>query len=141
MASTLNLTPDEHSAIAWPLQSFGLGDFIPSGTCELHLDRANSEFGLLYRLEASAAIVAQFAENDEPVYFHASWALAACHRPNGHCRKVTVLLPNYQVDMEFDHPGHAQTFVATLKALATNAFTIYEVPAYVLLWICVATRH
>lgn len=127
MSSDYTLASEEHSSIGWPLQAFVLGDFTSAGACELHLDRENSEFGLLYRLEPSAAVMAQFADNDGPVFFHAAWALAACHRSNGTCKKVTILLPNCQVDLEFMHHEYAQTFLATLKSLATNAFTVYEV--------------
>lgn len=128
MTSTVALTLDEHMPIMWPLRNFLLGSFSPTGQCELQLDRGNHEFGLLYRLDPSAALMAQYADNDDPVTFSASWAMAACHRPNGSCKKVTVLLPNHQVDLEFEDANHAQTFIATLKSLATNAFTIYEVP-------------
>ncbi|KAJ4303497.1 hypothetical protein N0V90_002393 [Kalmusia sp. IMI 367209] len=129
MTLTIDLAPDEQSPTVWPLQSFLRGEFASVGSCELQLDRSNAEFGLLHRLEDSTFIVAQYPDNDEPVYFHASWALAVCYRSmSGACTKVCVQTLNYQIDLDFEHFDHAHCFVAALKSLASNALTFYEAP-------------
>lgn len=126
MAENVNLTQYENSPTVWPLRGFNLGDFAPVGDCVLKLDRASSEFGLLHKFEGLVLYVAQFPKSDKPVYFHAAWALVVCYRTN--CRKVSILFPDYQIDLELEDPGHLQSFLPALKAHGTKALMLYEVP-------------
>lgn len=143
MVYTVDLRPDEHTATIWPLKRLTRCDmvsvspsttsFISSGTCSLQLDRANAEFGLVYPLCDCTAIVAQ-ADDDEPVYFKASWALAICAKSCGQgaaAMKVCVQLLNYQIDLEFRDVGDAQAFVGVLRAVGRKTMVVYEAPGLV----------
>ncbi|KAF2445513.1 hypothetical protein P171DRAFT_443167 [Karstenula rhodostoma CBS 690.94] len=140
MTHTIDLAPEEQSLTVWPLRRMtrsdvvslvNTADFVSAGDCELQLDRANAEFGLLYPLYDTISVMAQ-CDSNEPVYFKASEALAACSRSTrqgGAAMKVCVQLLNYQIDLEFEDAVGAQCFIAALKALATNALTFYEAPS------------
>ena len=117
---------DEQPPNIWSLQSFNLRSFAAVGDCVLKLDRGTSEFGLLYKLDETVFQMAQFADNDAPVYFDAAWALAVCYRPK--CKKVCVQFPNYQGDIEFEDFVDVQSFLLALKSHATKTLMCYEVP-------------
>ncbi|KAF2134565.1 histone acetyltransferase MYST2 [Dothidotthia symphoricarpi CBS 119687] len=135
MASTSTFTTEGHKSVYWPIQSFAVGnDFKsqPEILTHLLLDRANCEFGLLYPLDSGVAIMAQFPDNDEPIYFQVSGVCAASFRCNNTCKKVCILMQNFQIDLEFTLAEHAQDFLQTLEQLATKLgnlyFQVYEVP-------------
>jgi hypothetical protein len=139
MTHTVDLAPEGHSPTVWPLRRLTRcdvvslahsDDFISAGECELQLDRGNAEFGLIYPLDDATSVMAQ-CNSDKPVCFKASGALAVCYRSTRQgsaAMKVCVQLLNYQVDIEFEDAVDAQCFVSALKALATNALTVYEAP-------------
>jgi len=139
MPPAFNSESDDLTPIIWPLRSFAFGSFDPADKYELQLghrygrfvlqlDRRNAEFGLLHRFEDSDAFIAQYPD-DQPVSFPAVWSIAVCFRLNGTCKKVCVQLPNSQVDLEFEESEYAQTFVVTLKSLASTSLMLYEVPS------------
>ena len=125
---TMSQTPVdvEKMQTIWPLQSFIWRDFAAVGECMLKLDRHCAEFGLLYKFDACVFHMAQFTENDEPVYFQAADAIAAWYRPK--CRKVCVQFADYQVDIEFEDLDDVQGFLLALKGHATRKLMLYEVP-------------
>lgn len=126
---------EEHESVCWPLQSFAVNnDFKsqPETLTHLLLDRANSEFGLIHQLGDGLAIVAQFPDTDEPVFFQVLRACAAGSRSNNTCKKVCVLMQNFQIDLEFTASESAQAFLQTLERLARMVgniyFKVYEIP-------------
>lgn len=98
---------------------------------EVFIDRATHKFGIIYYDSHSIAAVEQFPDTDEPVYFGAKTARAACKQVK--CYKITVLFQHLQLDLKFDSSGsldtndhvteaiHAHDFVSALEALAVAA--------------------
>jgi hypothetical protein len=139
MTYTIDLVSEGHAPTIWPLRRLTRcdvvslehsDDFFSAGDCELQLDRGNAEFGLLCPLDDATSVMVQCI-GDKPVCFKASDALAVCHRysrQGGAAMKVCVLMPDYQIDLEFEDAVHAQCFIAALKGLATNALMVYETP-------------
>jgi hypothetical protein len=101
---------------------------------ELRLDRSNSDFGLVIKATKTSQVIAKMVQlvDETPVYFHASWAASACYSPHiaetTVSAKVSVRLPNCQVDMVFETYAHAVNMLTTLKRLATTSFMLYPVP-------------
>lgn len=134
MARLASGTTHEQHSVLWPLQWFGItNDFKSPGPALLMLDRANSEFGLLYEIGNGKAAMAQFPDTDEPVFFQVSRARAACSRFNASCKKVCVLMPHFQLDLQFTKSAHASDFLQMLGRLATKVgnvyFEVYEGPS------------
>ncbi|KAF1979441.1 hypothetical protein BU23DRAFT_445525 [Bimuria novae-zelandiae CBS 107.79] len=98
------------------------------GTYELLLDQCNFEYGLLHRMCGSASVVAEYDDNS-PVYFSASSALAVCWHSQSACPKVCVQLPECQVDLFFELSEDANAFVNSLKNSPNNSSTLYEAPS------------
>jgi hypothetical protein len=106
-----------HQIISWPLSSFAIGkDFTSSNPTELFIDRATFEFGIIYYDSCSIAAVDQYSDTDEPVYFEAKKARAACWQEQ--CSKVSILFQDLQIDLKFLIPRHAREFVDALENLA-----------------------
>lgn len=124
--SAVTSLPGPYPLVVWELQSCRVGGFDESGPSHLLVDRRNAEFGIVYRQQQSTLVAAQHA-NGQPVYFNATAAISACHRFRANCRKVTVLLPDGQVNLEFQHLNDAGSFIATLRTMATTMFAIHEV--------------
>lgn len=127
---------EEHEPIIWPVQSFTVDqDFKSPHPAHLILDRANSEFGLIYQIAPRVAIMAQFPDNDEPVFFQVSRTRAACSREGQTCKKVCVLVQHLQIDLEFATADNASDFMHMLGRLATKVgnleFEVYEAQSYV----------
>jgi len=125
---------DGHQPVSWPLQCFAISnDFKSQHPAALLLDRANAEFGLLYRKDPGTADMAQFPDTDEPVYFQVSKARAACSRFNNSCKKVCVLMQQFQLDLYFTTGAHAADFLQMLGRTATKVgnldFEVYEGPS------------
>jgi hypothetical protein len=137
---TMSPTPipafEEHESIIWPVQSFTVDhDFKSPHPAHLLLDRANSEFGLIYQIAPRVAIMAQFPDSDEPVFFQVSRTRAACSREGHTCKKVCVLVHHLQIDLEFATADNASDFMHMLGRLATKVgnleFEVYEAQSYV----------
>lgn len=136
MSPTTDSAANEHQSIIWPVQSFTVDrEFKSPSAAHLLLDRANSEFGLIYQIAPRVAIMAQFPDNDEPVFFQVSRTRAACTRPGQTCKKVCVLVQHLQIDLEFTTSDHASDFMQSLGRLATKVgnleFDVYEAQSYV----------
>ncbi|KAF2195401.1 hypothetical protein K469DRAFT_681720 [Zopfia rhizophila CBS 207.26] len=112
------------SSISWPLLSFSMDGFFASGSSEVKLDRATSEFGLVYKSDVTTAAVAAFSDG-ATVYFKATWAVAAAFSTSS--TKVVLVLPKCQADMVFYSYDTAAAFIRTLKSLATTSFIVLEV--------------
>lgn len=128
---------NEYGSVTWPLKSFAISDdFKSPGSAQLLLDRANSEFGLIYQTEPGVAVMAQFPDTDEPVFFQVSKARAVCTRFNKSCKKVCVLMQHLQIDLNFTTGVDADDFLHTLSRLATKVgnlhFEVHEAASYVL---------
>jgi histone acetyltransferase HTATIP len=117
---------DEHQSVFWPLQSFTVdNDFKSPHPAQLFLDRANSEFGLIYQIAPGVVVMAQFPDTDEPVYFQVSRARAVCSRLSSTCKKVCVLMQHFQIDLEFRTSDQASGFLQSLGRLATKVGNLY----------------
>lgn len=127
---------DEQGPITWLIQSFTVShDVKSSGPAQLVLDRANSEFGLVYQTEPGVAVMAQFPDTEEPVFFQVSKARAVCTRFNNSCKKVCILMPHMQIDLYFTTSADAGDFVHALGRIATmvgnSYFEVHEAASYV----------
>ncbi|XP_014555123.1 hypothetical protein COCVIDRAFT_103184 [Bipolaris victoriae FI3] len=117
---------DEQGPITWLIQSFTVShDVKSSGPSQLVLDRANSEFGLVYQTEPGVAVMAQFPDTEEPVFFQVSKARAVCTRFNNSCKKVCILMPHMQIDLYFTTSADAGDFVHALGRIATMVGNSY----------------
>jgi hypothetical protein len=131
MAIPLNISPEEHQSVAWPIASFAIDRENKSG-CSAHLllDRANSEFGFVRYTSNAVAVVVQFPDTGEPIYFSVKDARAAAWREK--CRKISILFQHLQVDLDFGLPEGARGFLDVLEDLAMAAgnhfFYSFEVP-------------
>ncbi|KAL6156788.1 hypothetical protein ACJQWK_06584 [Exserohilum turcicum] len=126
---------NEYGSVTWPLKSFAISDdFKSPGSAQLLLDRANSEFGLIYQTEPGVAVMAQFPDTDEPVFFQVSKARAVCTRFNKSCKKVCVLMQHLQIDLNFTTGVDADDFLHTLSRLATKVgnlhFEVHEAASH-----------
>ncbi|KAF2845197.1 hypothetical protein T440DRAFT_282342 [Plenodomus tracheiphilus IPT5] len=124
------LTSDQDS-MTWPLTAFAItNEFKSTSRAELILDRANNEFGLIYALEPGTAVVAQFPDSDEPVYFAVSKIRAACLRTGTSCKKICILMAHFQLDLAFATGQGVSDFMQVLGRLITKVgnehFEIYE---------------
>ncbi|KAF2819524.1 hypothetical protein CC86DRAFT_362358 [Ophiobolus disseminans] len=131
MAPNPTPTFEEHESIIWPVQSFTVDrNFKSPHPAHLLLDRANSEFGIIYQILPMVAVMAQFPDSDEPIFFQVSRTRAACSREGQTCKKVCVLIQQLQIDLEFSSADHASDFMHTLGRLATKVgnleFEVYE---------------
>lgn len=127
---------DEHESIIWSVQSFTADhDFKSTHPAHLVLDRANSEFGLIYEIAPRVAVMAQFPDSDELIFFQVSQTRAACSREGQTCKKVCVLVQHLQIDLEFATADDASDFLHMLGRLATKVgnleFEVYEAQSYV----------
>ncbi|KAF1835042.1 hypothetical protein BDW02DRAFT_310501 [Decorospora gaudefroyi] len=115
-----------YKPVTWPIQSFAVSnDFRSPGPALLLLDRANAEFGLIYQTEPGIAVMAQFPDTEEPVYFQASKARAACTRFNNSCKKVCILMQHLQLDLTFMTGAHAADFLRRLGRIATRVGNLH----------------
>ena len=134
MAPPITSITGDHQSISWQLQSFAVSnDFKSPGEAKLLLDRANSEFGIIYQTAPGVVVMAQFPDTDEPVYFQVSRVRAACTRLNTTCKKVCVLMQHLQLDLIFTTADYAADFLQSLGRLATKVgnlyFEVYEAPS------------
>ncbi|EUC46617.1 hypothetical protein COCMIDRAFT_35729 [Bipolaris oryzae ATCC 44560] len=117
---------DEQAPVTWPIQSFTINHDVKStGPAQLMLDRANSEFGLVYQTQPGVAVMAQFPDTEEPVFFQVSKARAVCTRFNNSCKKVCILMPHMQIDLCFTISVDAGDFVHALGRIATTVGNSY----------------
>jgi histone acetyltransferase HTATIP len=150
-AATMTLFErEDHETVSWSLKEFSIGkDFKWSKSeeedvrTELFVDRATHEFGIVYYNSQSIAAVEQFPDTEEPVYFEAKTARAACKHDS--CGKVTVLFEHVQLNLKFESTGalgsedhvsattHAHSFVNAVEVLAgaaqSKTFRIHTVIA------------
>jgi histone acetyltransferase HTATIP len=150
-AATMTLFErEDHETVSWSLKEFSIGkDFKWSKSeeedvrTELFVDRATHEFGIVYYNSQSIAAVEQFPDTEEPVYFEAKTARAACKHDI--CGKVTVLFEHVQLNLKFESTGalgsedhvsattHAHSFVNAVEVLAgaaqSKTFRIHTVIA------------
>lgn len=124
---------DDHMSISWPLDYFAITNELKSGPATLLLDRANSEFGVMLHNGPGTTVLAKFPDTEEPVYFQVSKARSACSRFNTSCKKVCVLMQNFQLDLLFSTSAHASDFLQVLGRLATKIgnlyFEVYDGPS------------
>ncbi|KAF1848313.1 histone acetyltransferase MYST2 [Cucurbitaria berberidis CBS 394.84] len=121
MAPSITSIAEEDQSVSWSLQSFAVSnDFRSPGPANLLLDRANSEFGIIYQTAPGIATMAQFPDTDEPVYFQVSRALC-------------VMMQHLQLNLVFTTADYAAEFLQLLGRLATKVgnsyFEIYEAPS------------
>lgn len=131
-------TREDHETVTWSLKEFSIGRNFKwakpeeeDDRTELFVDRATHEFGIVYYDSHSIAAVEQFPDTEEPVYFEAKTARAACKHDN--CGKVTVLFEHLQLNLKFESSGtsgagdyvsamtYAHDFVNALEVLAGAA--------------------
>ncbi|KAF9696533.1 hypothetical protein EKO04_005325 [Ascochyta lentis] len=122
-------TKKDYDTVSWPLESFTVGkDFSSSNPTRMFVDRATHEFGIIYHDSDSVAAVEQFSDTDEPVYFRAKTALAACW--HSRCKKVSILFQHLQIDLKFCSIQQAREFLDAFKDAATSTlnsiFYAYE---------------
>jgi hypothetical protein len=104
---------------------------------ELVLDRANGEFGIVFKSGLGTAKMAH-CTNDTPAHFQVSSAVSACYgspgsktAPKANAKsgsKLAVLLKDGQIDFHFTSLEDMQDFLWALKELAAPMFTACEVP-------------
>jgi histone acetyltransferase HTATIP len=128
--SISSITPD-HESIIWPIASFAVSnDFQSSRPAHLLLDRANAELGLIYQTGPGTAVMAQFPDTDELIYFQVSKARAACTRFNNTCKKVCILMQHFQLDLVFTTGANAADLLQRLGRIATKVgnmhFDVHE---------------
>ncbi|KAG9389324.1 hypothetical protein A1F94_002217 [Pyrenophora tritici-repentis] len=117
---------NEHASVIWPIQSFAVSnDFKSPRPASLLLDRANSEFGILYETEPGVSVMAQFLDTEEAVYFQVFKVRAACTRFNNTCKKVCVLMQHFQLDLHFTIVAHAAEFLQKLARTATKVSNLH----------------
>lgn len=127
----MKTTTTEFEKASWPLSSFSIDNYKLSGQASLVLDRAHSEFGLVTHIASGITILEEFVSRNEPIYFQASKARAACYRAN-RCKKACILMPSWQIDLEFTTVDLVQQFMDALKrcakAVGNTCLDIYDVP-------------
>ncbi|CAA9957324.1 BTB domain containing protein [Pyrenophora teres f. maculata] len=117
---------DENASVIWPIQSFAVSnDFKSPGPAILLLDRANSEFGLIYETEPGVNVMAQFPDTGDAIYFQVFKVRAACTRFNNTCKKVCILMQHFQLDLHFTTGSHAADFIQKLARAATKVRNIH----------------
>ncbi|KAL7770947.1 hypothetical protein CFE70_000887 [Pyrenophora teres f. teres 0-1] len=117
---------DENASVIWPIQSFAVSnDFKSPGPAILLLDRANSEFGLIYETEPGVNVMAQFPDTGDAIYFQVFKVRAACTRFNNTCKKVCILMQHFQLDLHFTTGAHAADFIQKLARAATKVRNIH----------------
>jgi len=131
MPTPIITSPEEHQSVAWPIASFAIDRENKSGcSAHLFLDRANSEFGFIRYTTNAVAVVVQFPDTGEPIYFSIKDAQVAAWRDK--CRKISILFQHLQVDLDFGSPDPARHFLGVLEDLAMAAgnhfFYSFEVP-------------
>jgi histone acetyltransferase HTATIP len=126
MVTSISSIINDHESVVWPIQSFAVSNnFKSPGPAQLLLDRANAELGLVYQTAPGVAVMAQFPDTDEPVYFQVSKARAACTRFNNTCRKVCILMQHFQLDLVFTTGAHAADFLQRLGRIATKVGNLH----------------
>jgi histone acetyltransferase HTATIP len=126
MATSLTTISNDYESTTWALQSFAiLNDFKSPDPATLLLDRANDELGLMYQTAPGVAVMAQFSDTDEPIYFQVSKVRAACTRFNSTCKKVCVLMQHFQLDLVFATSADVTDFLQRLRHLATKVGNLY----------------
>jgi histone acetyltransferase HTATIP len=126
MTTALTTISNDHESATWAIQSFAiLNDFKSLCPATLLLDRANNEFGLVYQTAPGVAVIAQFADTDEPIYFQVSKVRAACTRYNNTCKKVCVLMQHFQLDLVFATSADVADFLQRLGHLAIKVGNLY----------------
>jgi histone acetyltransferase HTATIP len=125
MVATIS-SMDDHSSSTWPISPFAVSnDFKSARPAHVLLDRANAEFGLIYATGPGIAVMAQFPDTDEPIYFQVSKVRAACTRFNNTCKKVCILMQHFQLDLLFTTGPHAADFLQRLGWIATKAGNLH----------------
>lgn len=122
-------TTGDHEAIFWSLKEFALGkDLTSEIPTIIFVDRATHEFGLVYYDTNAVAVVERFPDTEEPAFFPAKHALAACW--HNKCNKISILLKQTQVDLTFHTPTEARDFLDTFEDAAAStqniSFCTYE---------------
>jgi histone acetyltransferase HTATIP len=124
-------TGEDHESVSWYLEEFVFGkDLTVKDNTTIFVDRATHEFGFVFYPGASeVAFVAQFPDTEEPAFFSAKDALAACWHSKS--RKVTLLLlQQTQVSLKFPTSSEARAFLDAFEDAAATAhnisFTTYE---------------
>jgi histone acetyltransferase HTATIP len=126
MVTSLTSINNDHEPVTWPVQSFAISnDFKSPGPALLLLDRANVKLGLVYQTGPGVAVMAQFPDTEEPVYFQVSKARAACTRFNNMCKKVCILMQHFQLDFVFTAGAHAADFLQRLGRIATKVGNLH----------------
>ena len=133
MMASSNTVTNDHSSITWHVQSFAISnDFSSPGPAQLLLDHANAEFGLVYQTEPGVAVMTQFPDTDEPIFFQVSKARAACTRLDNEFKKVCVLMQHFQLDLHFETAHDASDFLLKLRRTAAEVgnlhFELHDVP-------------
>jgi histone acetyltransferase HTATIP len=116
---------ENNTSIGWPLRSIAVDNKVVRFSVYLLLDRANSEFGVIYYPQPGVAVLVTGSETDEPIYFAVSKIRGACARFSGTCKKVCVQMQGSQIDFEFTLSGDASDFVKQLGILATKVHNVY----------------
>jgi histone acetyltransferase HTATIP len=124
-------TGEDHESVSWYLEEFVFGkDLTVKDNTTIFVDRATHEFGFIFYPGASeVAFVAQFPDTEEPAFFSAKDALAACWHSKS--RKVTLLLlQQTQVSLKFPTSLEAHAFLTAFEDAAATAhnisFSTYE---------------
>ncbi|KAH6643776.1 hypothetical protein C7974DRAFT_5230 [Boeremia exigua] len=120
---------DDNESVSWPLEEVALGkglSFLKATT--IYVDRATHEFGIVYFASNAAAVMEQFPETNEPVYFTAKDALAACWHTK--CKKISILFQHVQINLGFYSPAEARGFLDAFEdataATQNISFCTYE---------------
>lgn len=118
-------TGEDHESVSWYLEEFVFGkDLTVKDNTTIFVDRATHEFGFVfYPGTSEVAVVAQFSDTEEPVFFSAKDALAACWHSKS--RKVTILLlQQTQVGLKFPTSLEARAFLDAFEDAAATAHNI-----------------
>lgn len=95
------------------------------------LDSAHSDFGLITYSELYSASDAILDNDNRPIYFEAFRVRAACFQQDCY-KKLSILTPLWQIDLEFPNGSYGRHFMHTLKrhawALGNVHFEIVDVP-------------
>jgi len=126
----MNITQD-HETVTWSLQFFAVtNEFKSPGPAELILDRANNEFGFIYKRGPGIATMAQHPDTDEPIYFAVSKVRAAYSRSGASCKKICILMGHVQLDLMFTAANAAADFMQLLgrlvKKVGNEYFELFE---------------
>ncbi|KAJ8113355.1 hypothetical protein OPT61_g4493 [Boeremia exigua] len=123
------LLQDDNDSVSWPLEEFAVGkDLTSVNSTKLYVDRATHEFGVVYFDPNGAAALEQSPGTDEPIFFSAGNALAACWHSKS--KKISILFPLVQIDLGFRSPSEARDFLDAFEdSTATSqnlSFCTYE---------------